>query len=130
MTAETRGRRVGRWLFALVFVSAGVVHLVAPGVYGPAMPPGVPAPRALILLSGVAEIVGGIGLLVPRLGVRRAAGWGLALLLVAVYPANVWMAVSGLGPAWALWARLPLQGALVAAVLIVSGAVRIRPEAA
>ena len=57
--------------------------------------------------------------------VRRAAGWGLALLLVAVYPANVWMAMAGVGgPAWAMWARLPLQGVLVAWALAASGAVR------
>ena len=129
MRADPRGRRIGRWLFALVFVSAGIVHLVAPHVYAPAMPPGLPAPRALILLSGLAEIAGGLGLVVSSPGVRRVAGWGLALLLVAVYPANVWMAVAGLGPEWALWGRLPLQGALVAAVLLVSDAVSVRPEA-
>ena len=77
------------------------------------MPPWVPAPRAMILVSGVAEILGGVGLLVGR--VRQWAGWGLASLLVAVYPANVWLAMDG-ASGW-LWARLPLQGALVAAVL-------------
>jgi uncharacterized membrane protein len=108
-----------------VFVGAGTLHLVLPELYGPAMPPGLPAPHLLILLSGVAEVAGGVGVLWPRPAVRRAAGWGLALLLVAVYPANVWMAMAGVGgPAWALWARLPLQGALVAWALAASGAVR------
>lgn len=115
----------GRVLLAVAFVGAGVLHLVSPATYDPAMPPFVPAPRAMILLSGVAEIAGGLGLLVPRL--RVAAGWGLVLLLIAVYPANVWMAVDGVGgPAWALWARLPLQGVLVAIVLRASGAYSMR----
>ena len=116
------GLRVGRGLLAAAFVGAGVLHLVAPGVYDPAMPPWVPFPRVMIGVSGLAEITGGIGLLVPH--ARRAAGWGLAALLVAVYPANVGMALSTDGPAWALWGRLPLQGALVAAVLGASGAGR------
>ena len=120
--SERRVVRVGRVLLALAFVGAGGLHLVSPSTYDPAMPPWVPLPRVLILVSGLAEIAGGLGLLVP--GVRRAAGWGLALLLVAVYPANVHLAIEGLGgPAWALWGRLPLQGMLVAAVLRASGAV-------
>ena len=110
--------RAGRVLLAVVFVAAGVLHLVAPQVYDPAMPPWVPAPRAMILVSGLAEVAGGVGLLVGR--VRRLAGWGLVALLVAVYPANVWMAMDG-ASGW-LWARLPLQGVLVAAVLGASGA--------
>ena len=110
----------GRGLLAAAFVGAGVLHLAAPGVYDPAMPPWLPAPRALIAVSGLAEIAGGAGLLVPR--TRRAAGWGLVALLVAVYPANVWMALSADGPGWALWGRLPLQGVLVAAVVGASGA--------
>ena len=112
-------RRVGRWLLAVAFVGAGVLHLVRPEVYDPAMPAWIPAPRAMILLSGVAEILGGLGLLLPS--VRRAAGWGVVALLVAVYPANVWMAMESVGgPAEVLWARLPLQGVLVAAVIAVS----------
>ncbi|MEM0963057.1 MAG: DoxX family protein [Bacteroidota bacterium] len=116
---------VGQGLLAVAFIAAGVAHLVAPAVYDPAMPPGVPFPRAMILVSGIAEIAGGIGLLIPSL--RVAAGWGLALLLIAVYPANVWMALDGsAGPSWALWARLPLQGVLVAVVLRASGAYSMR----
>ena len=119
---------VGRWALAVVFVGAGALHLVAPSVYDPAMPPFVPVPRAMILMSGIAEIAGGVGLIGPSPHLRRAAGWGLAALLVAVYPANVWMAMAGGGgPAWALWGRLPLQGALVAAVLLASGSVGRTP---
>lgn len=127
-TAEPVGRRLGRWLLAVVFVGAGVLHLVAPEAYLVAMPPWVPEHRLMILLSGVAEVAGGIGLLVPHVDVRRAAGWGLVLLLVAVYPANLHMARAEVGgPPAVLWARLPLQGVLIAWAIIASGAVRARP---
>lgn len=117
-------RRIARWLLAVAFIAAGVLHLAATDAYLMAMPPWVPAHRAMILISGVAEILGGLGLLWPSVPIRRAAGWGLALLLVAVYPANVHMALTGTGgPTWALWARLPFQGVLVAWALIASGAV-------
>jgi len=82
------------------------------------MPPYLPFPRELVLISGVAEILGGLGVLVPR--VRRAAGWGLALLLVAVFPANIQMAQDSLQRAgWSpvtllFFLRLPLQFLLVA----------------
>lgn len=68
--------------------------------------------------SGVAEMLGGLGLILPV--TRRAAAWGLIALLVAVFPANLNMAVNHLPlgtssvPAWALWARLPLQLVLIA----------------
>ena len=69
------------------------------------------------MISGVAEILGGIGLLIPR--TRRVAGYGLALLLVAVFPANLYMAVAHvtfpgvLGNRWLQWLRLPLQVPLI-----------------
>ena len=81
------------------------------------MPPALPAPRLLVLLSGVAEVAGGLGLLLPA--TRRWAAWGLLVLLVAVFPANVHMLrlASALHiPAWVLWARLPLQPLLMWAV--------------
>ena len=71
----------------------------------------------MVYLSGVAEIAGGIGLLLPL--VRRAAAWGLVVLLVAVFPANIYMALDRVQvtatplPAWQLWARLPLQFVLI-----------------
>lgn len=75
------------------------------------MPPLLPAPRLLVAISGAAEIAGGLGLLLPRL--RKAAAWGLVLLLLAVFPANLYMAIAHQRfpnfPAWTLWARLPLQ---------------------
>jgi len=98
-----------------LYVVAGAAHFAATRIYMRAMPGYLPDPRALVLVSGAAEIGGGIGVMLP--GTRRAAAWGLVLLLVAVMPANVWMAqhpwlTPGV-PMWALWVRVPLQVALV-----------------
>jgi len=98
-------------------VGAGVLHFVRPAPFLRIVPPTLPAPGLLVLLSGVAEVAGGLGLLLPA--TRRAAGWGLLALLVAVFPANVYMVglASALHiPAWVLWARLPLQPLLMWAV--------------
>ena len=100
------------WTLAALFTGAGIMHFVAPDQYMRVMPPYLPQPRALVLISGAAEIAGGLGLLVPQL--RRYAAWGLIALLVAVFPANVYMAQEGImGPPWALWARLPMQAVLI-----------------
>ncbi len=103
------------WVLAAIFLVGGVMHLVNPALYRPVMPGWLPAPDALILVSGIAEIAGGAGLLVRR--TRRAAGVGLILLLVAVFPANIEMlrAYRGQSLAWTtlLWLRLPLQGVLI-----------------
>lgn len=110
-------RRVSIYLLALLFVLAGALHFVRPETYARIMPPFLPWPMALVYLSGVAEIVGGLGLLVPRL--RRWAGVWLIAVLVAVFPANIYMAVApeeagfGIDPLW-LWLRLPLQALLIA----------------
>lgn len=99
---------------ALLFTGAGLLHFLLPAPYLRVMPPYLPAPRLLVALSGAAEVAGGLGLLPSA--TRRAAGWGLLALLLAVLPANVYMlqthAQLGL-PAWALWARLPLQPLLM-----------------
>ena len=92
------------------FTAVGVLHFVAPAAFQSIVPPWVPHPAAAVAVSGIAEIAGGLGLLSPR--TRRAAAYGLLALLVAVYPANVHMALNaeryGI-PAWVLFARLPLQ---------------------
>jgi uncharacterized membrane protein len=114
-----------RWLLALVMVAAGANHFISPATYVAMMPAALPWHLALVYASGVAEIAGGLGLLVPR--TRRAAAWGLIALLVAVFPANVNMAVNELPlgtstvPTWALWARLPLQLVLIAWAYAVRG---------
>jgi uncharacterized membrane protein len=128
MTATTRADTPDRpWLraiLALLFITSGVLHLILPGPYRGIMPSYLPAPALLVSISGVAEIAGGVGLLWPA--TRRAAGWGLLLLLLAVFPANVEMlrlykarGVSGLGESL-LWLRLPLQALLMWGVWRVS----------
>ena len=122
--AGTVGRLKQPLLFVMgpAYVVAGVMHFVVPEAYVQIMPPVLPAPLALVYLSGVAEIALGVGVLVPQ--TRRYAAWGLVALLVAVFPANVYMATSGvavqgtpfgtLDPSAAeRWGRLPLQAVLV-----------------
>lgn len=102
-----------RVLLALFFIGAGIMHFIVQDAYVHMVPPGLPTPRLLVVVSGVAEILGGLGLLAPF--TRRAAAWGLVVLLVAVFPANIYMAVyhvpaTGiLGQSWLQWLRLPLQ---------------------
>ena len=109
--------KLSRALLAIFFVFAGVMHFVSPDGYLAIMPPWIPWPRAMIALSGAAEIAGGLGILLPP--TRRFAAIGLILLLLAVFPANIHGAMQGMSvsgrsvPAWLLWARLPLQGVLI-----------------
>ena len=90
MTASPRIetlRTVLRWVLAAAFLFAGIAHLRSPTTFLAITPDWVPVPATVILLTGIAEIAGAIGLLVPRL--RAAAGIGLALYTVCVYPANI-----------------------------------------
>jgi uncharacterized membrane protein len=112
------GRR--GWLrtgLSALFFGSGLVHLLWPDVYLPMMPPRLPYPAALIFVSGGAEIAGGLGLLFPP--TRRLARYGLIALLVAVFPANMQMAINGFASGAPplvlalLLARLPLQPLLV-----------------
>jgi len=107
-----------RWdavAMGVFYIVAGVAHFAVTRLYLQTMPEYLPAPRALVLVSGVAEIAGGLGVMLPS--TRRAAAWGLVFLLLAVLPANVWMAQHperfAEVPQWALWARLPLQVPLI-----------------
>ena len=106
------------WLIGVAFALAGVNHFVNPRLYNAMMPDYLPYHSELVYLSGVFEILGGIGMFFPRL--RRVAGWGLILLLIAVYPANVHMALNPDKfykiPKWGLYLRLPLQFLLIALV--------------
>lgn len=107
-----------RWLLTVFMVGAGANHFIVPGTYAAMIPDALPAHLALVYISGVAEIAGGLGLILPA--TRRLAAWGLIALLVAVFPANVNMAVNHLPlgdrpvEPWLLWARLPLQAILIA----------------
>ena len=102
-------------VLALLFVAAGVLHFLTPGFYTRIVPPFMPWSLEAVYISGLAEIIGGLGLLVWR--TRRLAGLWLIALLIAVFPANVYMAFTpdrfGLA-AWVLYARLPLQFVLIA----------------
>jgi uncharacterized membrane protein len=99
-------------LLAGFFIGAGVNHFVMPGAYRQIVPPRLRhEARRLVVVSGVAEIAGGVGVLLPPL--RRRAGIGLVALLAAVFPANIYMARAPGRfrriPRWALYGRLPLQ---------------------
>lgn len=127
---RTPGKRLAWGLLALFMIAMGVGHFVLTKWFVMAMPPYLPWHRELVLVSGVFEIAGGVGLLIPRL--RRAAGWGLVALFVAVFPANIHMAMDPvqfggepIAP-WIWWARLPLQAPLIAVAWWMTRAERAR----
>jgi uncharacterized membrane protein len=111
----TRGAAVRRWALGLAFVAAGVNHFVNPDFYVGIMPPYLPWHAELVFWSGVAEVV--LGLLALPARTAPLAGCGLVALLIAVFPANVHMALNPdlfpRFPAWLLFARLPLQGVFI-----------------
>jgi uncharacterized membrane protein len=106
-----------RRLCGPVFVVAGALHFARPRPYEVIVPPWLPRHREIVYASGVAEIVGGAGLMTPW---RRPAGWWLIATLVAVFPANLHMALHPEqfpkvpGGRAALYARLPFQGVFIA----------------
>ena len=107
--------KLGRALMGVLYVVAGTGHFVATRVYLHLMPDYLPAQRELVLITVVAEIAGGLGVLVRP--TRRAASVGIAAMLVAFLPVHIWMVqhperYPGI-PLWALWARLPLQAPLI-----------------
>lgn len=93
MAAERRARVAARLLLALFYGAAGILHLKSPDGFLAIMPDWVPAPRAVVIGTGLAELAGSAGLMVPAL--RRAAAWGLAAYAVCVFPANIKHAVEG-----------------------------------
>jgi uncharacterized membrane protein len=110
------------WWFGLVlqtafYVAAGINHFRDPGFYLRMMPPYLPLHAEAVFLSGVAEVVLGLGLLVPQ--VRVYAAWGIIALLIAVFPANLHIALYDVplrgdtGFGWLNWVRLPLQAVLI-----------------
>ena len=105
-----------RRLPALLFLTTGTLHFVRPRFFEAIVPDYLPAHRELVYASGVAVAAGGGGLLCAA--TRRGAGWWLIATMVAVFPANVWMAQHPERyrniPEAALWARLPLQLGIIA----------------
>ncbi|HEX7663898.1 MAG TPA: DoxX family protein [Polyangiaceae bacterium] len=108
---KERVRSVVRVVAAGAMIVVGVLHFTQPDGFVKIVPSWLPAPLALVLISGFFEIAGGVGLLIPR--VRRAAGIGLVALYVCVFPANVNMVVhpeiTPTIPIAVLWLRLPFQ---------------------
>ncbi len=112
-------KRILLWVMAVFYVSAGINHFRDPGFYLPMMPPFLPWPEALVFGSGVAEVALGIAVLVPRW--RRPAAWGLIALLIAVFPANLYIAFENIplsgrheGLGLLNWVRLPFQAVFIA----------------
>jgi uncharacterized membrane protein len=105
-----------RALLGATFLATGALHFLRPRVFQAIVPDYLPAHRELVYASGVAELAGGAGVLFAK--TRRPAGWWLIATLLAIFPANVEMAVHAERfkqfPPAALWARLPLQGVLIA----------------
>ncbi len=112
----TVARKISVVMIGVLFIIAGVNHLLHPDLYTKIMPSYLPAHSTLVYSSGFFEVLGEAGLLIYRL--RRLAGFGLIALLIAVFPANVDMAIHAQNfssiPFWALVARLPLQFVLIA----------------
>jgi uncharacterized membrane protein len=135
---EPRGRAAARWLLAIFYALAGVGHWLAADAVVRIVPAWVPAPRLVVLATGVAELAGAAALLGRRW--RVAAGWALAAYALCVWPANVVHAAHDLGrgtglPWWYHYPRLALQPAIVWWALWASGAAarlrrrtRIRPR--
>ncbi len=107
-----RLRSASPYVLAALLGGAGALHFATPQAYDGLIPPFLPAPRAWIYASGVAEVACAAAVAVPR--TRRIGGLATAALLVAVFPGNLWMVVEPGGvPRWAAVARLPLQVPLV-----------------
>jgi uncharacterized membrane protein len=102
---------------AVFYIVAGALHFIKPAPYLRIMPAYIPSHAAMVRVSGVFEILGGLGLLVPA--TRRAAAFGLVALLIAVFPANLYMAMhpaeggAAAIPPGLRWGRLPLQALLI-----------------
>ncbi len=110
---------VALWVLATSMIAIGIAHFVRPKPFVRIVPKYLPAPLALVYISGLFEILGGVGLLVPS--TRVAAAWGLIALYIAVFPANLYMLTDNVSldprkpiPRWALWARLPMQLVFIA----------------
>lgn len=110
---------IALWALAIAMIAIGVLHFVRPKPFVRIVPKYLPAPLALVYISGFFEILGGVGLLIPA--TRSWAAWGLIALYIAVFPANVYMLTDDVSldpnkpiPRWALWLRLPFQLVFIA----------------
>jgi uncharacterized membrane protein len=117
----SRGYFVGLLLLGLFYVVAGINHFIHPAMYIAIMPPYIPWPSGCVYLTGVAEVMGGVGVLIPKGFVfprtRKTAAWGLVALLICIWPVHFNMCLHPGDypsvPLWAIWLRLPLQIPLI-----------------
>ena len=128
----TSAKRIGIAFVFLWFFVGGIAHFAATDTEMSIMPPYIPSPRLMVLVSGVFELLGAIGLLLPA--TRRMAGLGLFALTIAVTPANVYMLQRAdlfHVPYWVLVLRLPVQIGLLALIAWSTGMLsRSRVESA
>lgn len=106
---------IALYILAGFLIFAGISHFTKKLFFIKAMPPYIPKHEEMVIISGIAEIILGIGLLLSQ--TQFLAAWGIILLFIAVFPANIYMAISGKFkkiPQWLLWLRLPLQIVLIA----------------
>ncbi len=114
----SRQKAILKWVLGFSMITVGILHFVYPDQFAKIVPPQLPAPVALVYISGLFEILGGIGLLIPALSVLAA--WGLIALFIAVFPANINQAFNSIPidgiphHPWLYWVRLPFQAVLIA----------------
>lgn len=113
-----RVKEILRAILAICTIVVGITHFIRPDQYARIVPPQLPNPVELVYISGVFEILGGIGLMIPFISV--AAAWGLIALFIAVFPANINQAINSI-PIEGIphhpmlyWVRLPFQAVLIA----------------
>lgn len=117
LSGQLSRKEILRGVLAVAIIIVGVTHFIRPEQYARIVPPELPYPVALVYISGVFEILFGIGLLIPQVSI--AAAWGLILLFIAVFPANINQALHSIPiegiPHHPLlyWVRLPFQAVLI-----------------
>ena len=122
MTLESltlnRRKEILRAILSVSLIVVGITHFLKPEQYARIVPPQLNYPFELVYISGFFEILGGVGLLIPFVSV--AAAWGLIALFVAVFPANINMAINSIPiegiphHPFLYWVRLPFQAVLIA----------------
>jgi uncharacterized membrane protein len=122
MVRRSRTYVVGYVALGMFYLVAGGNHFRSPEAYTAIMPQYIPWPLAMVYVSGVAEILGGIGVLIPDgfvfPRIRAFATWGLVAMLIAFLPVHINMCLHPEAfptvPVWVIWIRLPLQLPLIA----------------
>lgn len=117
-SSSHRRKEILRVVLAISLIIVGFTHFIRPEQYARIVPPELPYPVGLVYISGIFEILGGIGLLIPVISV--AAAWGIIALFIAVFPANINQAIHSI-PIEGIphdpllyWVRLPFQAVLIA----------------